>query len=101
MLLPASCSVACLMTATMTQFGDADPRFADHTRAHLDRVRAFLGALSRAQQRGELAPTVTGLPSIAAGLATLVQGVRASARSGADATHLMKAVSAVIRFIRS
>jgi TetR/AcrR family transcriptional repressor of nem operon len=87
----------CLMTTTMTEFGEADPRFADRTQAHLDRVLdAFLGALARARDRGELAPTVTDLRAAAAGLTTLAQGVWASARSGADAAHLMSAVRAVI-----
>lgn len=88
----------CLMTTTMTEFGEADPRFADRTRAHLDRVtQAFFVALSRARDRGELARTVTDLVAAAAGLTTLAQGVWASARSGADATQLMNAVGAMIR----
>jgi TetR/AcrR family transcriptional repressor of nem operon len=88
----------CLMTTTMTELGEADRRFADRTRAHLDRVaEAFFGALCRARDRGELARTVTDLPAAAAGLTTLAQGVWASARSGADPTQLMDAVGAMIR----
>lgn len=87
----------CLMTTTMTEFGDADPRFADRTRAHLDRVsQAFFGALSRARDRGELTRTETDLGGAAAGLTTLAQGVWASARAGTDATELMRAVGAMI-----
>ncbi len=87
----------CLMTTTMTELGEANPRFAHRTRAHLDRVtQAFFGALSRARDRGELAPTVTDLSAAAAGLTTLAQGAWASARSGTDAMKLMNAVCAVI-----
>lgn len=87
----------CLMTTTMIEFGETDRRFAQRTQAHLDRVnQAFFGALSRAQDRGELAQTVTDLAAAAAGLTAFAQGVWASARSGVGAAELMNGVGAII-----
>lgn len=87
----------CLMTTTMAEFAEADPRFVRRTRAHLQRVNsAFLSALSRARDQGELAPGVGDLAAAADGLTSFAQGVWVSARSGASPTQLMRGVSAII-----
>lgn len=87
----------CLMTTTMVEFAEGHPRFVRRTRAHLKRVNnAFLSALSRARDQGELAPTVGDLAAAADGLTSFAQGVWVSARSGASPIHLMRGVSAII-----
>lgn len=98
---PEQLARGCLMTSTMTELGDTDPRIAERTHAHFDRVTAtFQAALTQAQAQGELHPSVADLAACALSLATFAQGLWACARSGVPIPALTAAVTATLAPLR-
>lgn len=99
---PEQLARGCLMTSTMTELGDTDPRIAERTHAHFDRVAAtFEAALTCARAQGELHPSVTDVPARALSLAAFTQGLWACARSGVPTTALATAVAATLAGLRA
>lgn len=89
----------CLVVDTMQDPINADPGISAITAAHIDRMRTGLrAALQRAADAGEL-PAATPMGALADALRAGVLGALARARAGdiADATTMVRALSALLR----